>query len=464
MLGELDQIDAIFVTKLDRLSRSMHDWCSINEMMDQNAVTLVCTTQKIDTGTPMGRFFRDLLMLFAQFEREMIAERTYEKMSEQARRGKWGGGHQILGYDADGKRLTINSDEAEVVRAIFTKYLEFGSVAKTARWANLQGYRTKRLKYASGKELAPRPFLRADVYRILTNVLYAGRVRFDEEEYPGEHQGIVEPAIFAEVHQLLAVRKEQPRRGDQKQQDTLLLGILRCGFCGSAYTSSFVNKKVKDGGEKRYYYYKCTRKTKHEAGACTAADLRANVIDDAFTGYFRKLAHEPEHLEAVLKAASEMASEGIGPVEAERDRLVKELTAVDQQSRVMVDRLMDKELAELAPVKTRLTELGQRQQELKGQISELTFQMRQRREQVIAPSEVVAAFRQFDDLWEGLEFSERQYAVRLLVKEVKVVIKKGEKEGILTIEAWGRSPTPLKVRLDDLRSRKLRNQDGWLPE
>ena len=105
MRSEMASFDAIFVTKLDRLSRSMHDWCVIDDRMDQHDVALVCTTQKIDTSTTMGRFFRDLLMLFAQFEREMIAERTYEKMAEQARRGRWEGGHRILGYDmADNSR------------------------------------------------------------------------------------------------------------------------------------------------------------------------------------------------------------------------------------------------------------------------------------------------------------------------------------------------------------------------
>ena len=119
LLGKLDEIDAVYVTKLDRLSRSMHDWCRVNELLDQNDVALVSVTQKIDTSTPMGRFFRDLLMLFAQFEREMIAERTYEKMAEQAARGRWSGGRPILGYDVDGKTIVVNDEEKKIVAAIF---------------------------------------------------------------------------------------------------------------------------------------------------------------------------------------------------------------------------------------------------------------------------------------------------------------------------------------------------------
>ena len=464
MLADLDQFHAVFVTKLDRLSRSMRDWCAINELMDRHGVALVCTTQKIDTSTPMGRFFRDLLMLFAQFEREMIAERTYEKMAEQARRGRWGGGHQVLGYDVVVRRLVVNAAEAAQVRALFAAYLELGSVARTARWANLQGYRTKRLTYASGRAIAPRNYTRADVYRLLTNALYAGKIRFDDVEYPGEHAGVVDEKTFTEVQQLLAARKEQPRRGDQKQQDTLLLGLLRCGFCGSAYTSSFVNKRRQGGAVQRYYYYKCTRKSKHDAGACPGADLRADIIDTAFIGFFRQLAQEPEQLEAVLRAARALSEEGTGPIEKERNRLSKELGEAEKQARVLVDRLSDRGLAALASVKSRLVELDVRQRQLQGQITDLTLQLRQRREQVIAEEEVLAAFQSFDELWEALAFSERQYAVRLLVREVRVLIRKGEKAGRLDIEAWGRSPTPLEVKVADFRSRKLRNQDGWLPE
>ena len=119
LLSKVDEFDAVYVTKLDRLSRSMKDWCRVNELLDQHDVGLVSVTQKIDTTTPMGRFFRDLLMLFAQFEREMISERTYEKMCEQARQGRWGGGHPVLGFHAEEKRLIACPEESKVVQEDF---------------------------------------------------------------------------------------------------------------------------------------------------------------------------------------------------------------------------------------------------------------------------------------------------------------------------------------------------------
>ncbi len=450
LLGKLDEIDAVYVTKLDRLSRSMHDWCRVNELLDQNDVALVSVTQKIDTSTPMGRFFRDLLMLFAQFEREMIAERTYEKMAEQAARGRWSGGRPILGYDVDGKTIVVNDEEKKIVAAIFDKYLELASIAKTARWANMQGYRTKHVQCKNGREFKPRKFTRADIQRMLSNITYVGKVRFDGVEYEGEHDGIIPEDKFLQVQELLAAKKDKPRRGDQRQQDTLLLGIIRCGFCGGACTSSFVNKKGKDGKVRRYYYYKCTTKSRRDAKACPSADLRATLIDDAFVQYFRQLAHEPKHLEAVLKAADEASRQGVGEFEAERSELSRLLSTAERESMTLVDRLAD-------------PELEHDQQVLKSRITDLTLQIRDRRDQNLSLAEIREAFEHFDEIWVELDFEERQYAVRLLVKEIELNFKKGDKQGEMKIQAWGRRPTPLSVELRDYRSSKLRNQDGRYP-
>ena len=463
MLSELNRFDAVFVTKLDRLSRSMRDWVTINEQMDKNNVVLVAVTQKIDTSTVMGRFFRDLLMLFAQFEREMIAERTYEKMTAQAKKGRWGGGYSVLGYDVRDKKLVVNKTEAKLVLAIFRKYLELGSLAKTARWANSKGYRTKARTFTTGRKVAARRFTRADIQRLLTNIHYVGKVRFDGVDYPGEHDAIVPMEVFIEVQRLMEARSEKPRRADQKQQDTLLLGLLRCGYCGGAYTSSFVNKKTKKGKTKRYYYYRCTSKTKRDADACKGADLRADVVDAAFVGFFRKLAQEPDKLQAMLSAAEKASKEGCGAIEKERAKAVRALSQVDRQASALVDRLADPELKDLAAVKNRLKELEVQQKELQAAISELTLQLRDRRDEVISLDEVKAAYEEFDELWDELSFQEKQYAVRLLVQEVRVRFEKGKEKGQLAIKAWGRRPTRLSIRLQDFRKRKLRNQDGWLP-
>ncbi len=357
LLSRVDEFDTVYVTKLDRLSRSMKDWCRVNELLDQHEVGLVSVTQKIDTTTPMGRFFRDLLMLFAQFEREMISERTYDKMCEQARQGRWGGGHLILGFRAENKRLIPCQKESKIVQKIFAKYLEIASIAKTARWANEQGYRTKHKVFKSGREVKPMKFARADIQRMLSNILYIGKIRFDEMEFDGQHDGIIDETVFVEVQKLLSAKREKPRRGDQTQKVTLLLGLVKCDFCGSAYTSSFVNKKMKDGTKRRYYYYKCGKKTKRNAEACQGADLRAELVDKFVVDYFFELANDPKKLKTVLNAASKASTDGSKEMEKQRKRATARLQKLEKESMSLVDKLSDPAIAGLSSVKKKLLAL-----------------------------------------------------------------------------------------------------------
>ena len=197
--------------------------------------------------------------------------------------------------------------------------------------------------------------------------------------------------------------------------------------------------------------------------AWPSADLRATMIDDAFIQYFRQLAHEPKHLEAVLKAADAASREGVGQFESERAELSKQLATAERESMTLVDRLADPELAGISAIKSRLTELEHHQQVLKSQITDLTLQIRDRRDQNLSLDEIREAFEHFDEIWEELEFEERQYAVRLLVKEIQLNFEKGQKQGEMKIQAWGRRPTPLSVELRDYRSAKLRNQNGRHP-
>ena len=300
------------------------------------------------------------------------------------------------------------------------------------------------------------------IQRLLNNITYIGKVRFDGMEFDGEHEGMIDEKIFAEVQKLMEAKKDKPRRGDQSQQDTLLLGILRCGFCGCAYTTSFVNKKMKDGSTRRYYYYKCTTKSKQDAKACCGADLKMQIIDDAVVEYIRDFSQQPKLLKAVVEASAEATRVGVKELEKERTKLSKQLSKHEKDSIALVNRLTDPAFSGITAIKDRLTELEKDQQTLKSQITELTLQIRDRRDLDVSTEEVHAAYEDFAGLWDELEFDERQYATRLLLKQVTLNFKKKEKEGSIKIEAWGRRPKPLKLCLAT-QSKKLRNQNGRLP-
>ncbi len=188
------------------------------------------------------------------------------------------------------------------------------------------------------------------------------------------------------------------------------------------------------------------------------------MIDGAFVQYFRELAHQPETFESILKAADEAAREGVGELEAERTRLTRQLSTAERESLALVDRLTDPELSGISAIKKKLAELEREQQVLTSKITKLTLTIRDRRDHTLSAQEIREAFGHFDEVWEELDFEERQYAIRLLVKEIELHFEKGQKQGEMRIEAWGRHPTPVSVELGKYRSaKKLRNQDGRYP-
>ena len=209
----------------------MHDWCRLTSFSDEHGVALVSTTQKIDTATTMGRFFRDLLMLFAQFEREMIAERTYEKMAEQARQGNGGAAIRCLPTTS----LTRNSLSIHMKQRSSAQ--SFRNTLSWRRSANCtvgqsSGDRTARPVFERSRSCTPH--LQTSRHSAATsNVAYVGR--FDRRagvSMPTVHRSGIPVPPGSTVSR---GQKGQTSRGDQTQQDTLLLGILRCGFCGGVH-------------------------------------------------------------------------------------------------------------------------------------------------------------------------------------------------------------------------------------
>ena len=219
---------------------------------------------------------------------------------------------------------------------------------------------------------------------------------------------------------------------------------------------------MKDGTKRRYYYYKCSRKTKRSADACQGADLRAELVDEFVVNYFFELANDPKKLKAVLNAASKASADGSKEMEKQRKRATGRLSRLEKDSMSLVDKLSDPSIAGLTSVKKKLIALESEQKELQSQITDLSLQIRDRREQTLAPAEIKKMYADFAGIWEELTFDERQYVIRLMIQEIRIRFEKKAKEGEFKIKAWGRSPKPFKAELAAIKE-KLRNQDGRLP-
>ncbi len=201
---EAGKIDCVVVYKVDRLSRSLLDFAGMMQIFEQHKVSFVSVTQQFNTATSMGRLVLNVLLSFAQFEREIISERTRDKIAATRRKGKWAGGHPLLGYDVDpnGYKLTVNPPEAERVRAIFNLYLEYESLLPVVQELAERKWVGKRWTTRKGPERGGEPFTRTSLYRLLTNVAYVGKVRYKQEVHDGEHPGIVDPHVFQKAQDL----------------------------------------------------------------------------------------------------------------------------------------------------------------------------------------------------------------------------------------------------------------------
>jgi site-specific DNA recombinase len=225
----------------------------------------------------MGRLVLNVLLSFAQFEREIISERTRDKIAATRRKGKWAGGHPILGYDVDpqGFRLVVNAEEAERVRAIFRLYLEHESLLPVVQELERRGWLNKRWTTRKGQDLGGKAFTRTSLYKLLTNVAYVGKVRYKDEIHDGEHAAIVDPGVWQKVQALLQRNGRTAGAPVRNQFGALLKGLLRCVPCDCAMTPSHTTRNR----TKRYRYYVCSSAQKRGWHTCPSKSVPAAQIE-----------------------------------------------------------------------------------------------------------------------------------------------------------------------------------------
>jgi site-specific DNA recombinase len=287
---EAGQVDAVVVYKVDRLSRSLLDFARMMATFDQRQVSFVSVTQQFNTATSMGRLVLNVLLSFAQFEREIISERTRDKIAATRRKGKWTGGSPILGYDVDpnGTRLVVNAEEAERVRAIFALYLEQQALVPVVEELERRAWVNKCWLTRAGHRRGGLRFTKTNLHRLLTNVCYAGQVRYKTEVHAGEHAAIVDPATFERVQAIL--RRNGPGSCRARTPGSALLqGLLRCGPCACAMTPAHTTK-----GSRRYRYYTCTNAQKRGWQACPTRSIPAAAMDQVVLEQIRQACPEPE--------------------------------------------------------------------------------------------------------------------------------------------------------------------------
>jgi site-specific DNA recombinase len=305
---EAGKVDCIIVYKYDRLSRSLADFMKLLEILDRHHVTFVAVTQPFDTRTSAGRFMVHMLLNFAQFEREMIAERTRDKMRAARRKGKWIGGYPILGYDVapKGGALLVNPAEAKRVREIFRLYLRLGALIAVLDELERREWRMKTWTTRDSVRRGGSRFTKTTLHSLLTNVAYAGRVRFEGKLFDGEHERIIDDDTFDRVQARLQRNGSKGERKIRNKHGALLKGLVRCASCGGAMIHTYVQKKTT-----RYRYYVCALAHQRGWNKCGTRSVSAPELEAAVIMQLRNVAREPAVFSEVLQriAASRRPNE-----------------------------------------------------------------------------------------------------------------------------------------------------------
>jgi DNA invertase Pin-like site-specific DNA recombinase len=327
------RIDIVVVYKVDRLTRSLADFARLVELFDAEAVSFVSVTQQFNTTSSMGRLTLNVLLSFAQFEREVTGERIRDKIAASKKKGMWMGGNVPLGYDADEHTLVINPAEAKTVRRIFALYRELGCVRRVKEEADRLGLRTKSSTTANGTERGGKPFSRGHLYALLSNPIYTGQIAHKGELHPGQQPALIDDETWSAIRDQLAANTSDHRRRAKAAEPSLLTGLL-VDAQGERLTPSHAVKKGR-----RYRYYISTALVT-DAGTDRARGWRLaareieetviRILTDALTSpaslveWFGAADMPSDQIRKLLGRAARLAA-ALGGSPGERAKLVREL-------------------------------------------------------------------------------------------------------------------------------------------
>ena len=273
------KINCVVVYKVDRLSRSLVDFTHLLELFEKHNVTFVSVTQAFNTNTSMGRLTLNILLSFAQFEREIISERTKDKMGAARKRGKWLGGRPPLGYNwiKETKKLAINPMEAEIIKTIYDLYLKGYSLKHVAQALTEKGLRSKSYTTKDGRKADGNAFQNTTINHILHNSLYIGKVSYNGEIYEGEQEAIIDEDAYKRVQELLKKNRNYQELVRGKKVINILTKLLFCKACNRPMIATYTYKAQKT----KYRYYVCIHAQKYGYHTCNTKTINALEIEKA---------------------------------------------------------------------------------------------------------------------------------------------------------------------------------------
>ncbi len=408
------KIDVIVAYKIDRISRSISQFYEVWKLLETHHVDFASATQEFNTATSQGKLMLNLLLSFAQYERELIGERTRDKIAAARKNGRWCGGKPILGYDIDKerRRLVVNEAEAKMVRDIFEIYLEEGSLFRALKVVHEKGYRTKEWITSTGRKNGGNPFDKVTLNRVLLNRAYLGKVRHHEKLYDGQHKAIVDPALFEAVQKVLGDH-HKPHVSTNLEHDYLLRGLVRCGACDRAMTPSSAMGRNK----KKYFYYLCTRAIREGADACQVRSVSAPAVEKLLLDRLGQLEANQEIVAEIVKVAGEEAVARTPELRAQRERLEGELRKRKDEAARLVDAIASG-TSGASLLSDRLRDAEDSVRVAENGIAKLDAEVARLQASLVDPEQVRAGLGHFAAVWKTVPQTRRPRLVRLFVQQI----------------------------------------------
>lgn len=412
LLADIDagEVDCVVVQRVDRLSRSLLDFAKLLEQFEKRNVAFASVTQQFNTDSSMGRLVMNVLMSFAEFERQMISERTRDKIAAARRKGKWSGGPPVLGYDIDPKtrKLVVKPEEAERVRQLFHLYIEHQALLPVVREVDRRGWVNKRWVTKAGVERGGRRFDKATLSLLLKNVLFAGKVKYKREIHAGEHEAIVESQVWQQVQDLLQRNGRSGGAQTRNRHGALLKGLLRCRCCGWAMSHTFSKKD----GRVAYRYYACLTAQKRGYDACPSKSVPAEEIETFVVEQIKAIGRDAALVKATIQEARKQVTESICQLRTEKSSLERELKRTHVELRKLATCTADD------GVIARVAELNQRVRAGEQRLLAIRNGMVVLEDQQIDEREATRALAEFEPVWNALTSREQARIIQLLVREV----------------------------------------------
>src|SRR5271166_3168548 len=308
------KLNCVLSYKIDRLTRSVKDFHVLMDIFDRCGVKFVSVTQSLDTQNPMGRLLRNVLLDFAQFEREMTADRTRDKMHQRAQKGLWNGGTVPFGYASENKKLIPHPEEAPRLQYMFQRFADTPSLSRLREELHRRG--------------SNQPWSKMALDHILRNPVYCGLIRFNEQQFKAEHESLIEERLYRKVQ---SIRRDRSHGATKIKREFLLKGLIRCAQCGSVMTPHYTQKRHKDGSVNRIPYYRCTKTMHFNNAVCTVKHINADHLESLVVGKLSELSQNDAYLKMSVAELNGDLKRKVEPLQKEAQQLRTRLKEIDQE-------------------------------------------------------------------------------------------------------------------------------------